>query len=87
MSTYTLTEARARLGAIVDAAADHQHSVITHHGHPAAVVMSFGDWEDIEDTIAILSNRVARAEGAQPIPWEEARETLLAKMAETADVE
>lgn len=83
MSTYTLTEARAKLGDIVDNAAAHHRSVITHHGHPAAVVISFGDWEDIEDTMAILSNRAARAEGVQPIPWEEARTQLMETMETT----
>lgn len=84
MTTYSLTEARPKLGDIVRRAAAHQQTIITDHDVPVAVIVNFGDWEDMEDTIAVLSNRVARAEGRQPIPWKEAKAQLLKKMEQTA---
>ena len=87
MTTYTLSGARAKLGDIVREAAAHKPTVITDHGVPVAAIISYGDWEDMEDTIAVLSNRVARAEGRQPIPWEVAKAQLLDKQAPTAAAE
>lgn len=83
MTSYSLTDARPKLGEIIRRAAAHESTVITDHDVPVAVVMNFGDWEDIEDTIAILRNRAARAEGAQPVPHEEAKR-LLRKEADKA---
>lgn len=80
MATYSLTEARPKLGDIVRRAAAHETTIITDHDTPVAIVMNFGDWEDLEDTMAILRNRAARAEGAQPIPWEQAKAGLMARL-------
>lgn len=76
MHTHTLSDLRRRGGEIIRRAAAHETTIITDHDVPVAVVMNFGDWEDIEDTIAILRNRAARAEGAQPVPHEEAKRLL-----------
>lgn len=82
MATYSLTAARPKIGDIVRRAAAHEHTVLTDHNVAVAVVVNFGDWQDMKDTITLLSNRIAREEGRRPIPWDEARSQLLATMAE-----
>lgn len=80
MTSYSLTEARPKLGDIARRAAAHEPTILTDHDVPVAVVINFGDWEDIEDTMAILRNRAARAEGAKPVPWEQAKASLMARL-------
>lgn len=76
MKTYTITEARPKLGDIVRRAAAHEQTVITDHDRPIAMVVNFNDWEDMEDTIAALRNQISRAQGVQPIQHEEAKRLL-----------
>ncbi len=45
MREIQLREAKARLSAVVDAALRGEPAVITRHGKPQAVVLSFKDWE------------------------------------------
>jgi antitoxin Phd len=45
MREIQLREAKARLSAVVDAAARGEPSVITRHGKPAAVVVGFDEWQ------------------------------------------
>jgi antitoxin Phd len=40
-----LREAKARLSAVIDQARQGQPSIITRHGRPEAVVLSFEEWE------------------------------------------
>lgn len=40
-----LREAKATLSAVIDQARQGQPSVITRHGRPAAVVLSFEEWQ------------------------------------------
>lgn len=84
MTTYTITEARPKLGDIVRRAAAHQQTVITDHDQPIALVVNFRDWEDMEDTIAALRNQLARAQGVQPIEHEEAKRLLREAAAKAA---
>jgi prevent-host-death family protein len=84
MTTYTITEARPKLGDIVRRAAAHQQTVITDHDRPIALVVNFSDWEDMEDTIAALRNQLSRAEGKQPIQHEEAKRLLREAAAKAA---
>ncbi|MCD0445882.1 type II toxin-antitoxin system Phd/YefM family antitoxin [Glycomyces sp. A-F 0318] len=84
MTTYTITEARPKLGDIVRRAAAHQQTVITDHDQPIALVVNFSDWEDMEDTIAALRNQISRAQGVQPIPHEEAKRLLRQAAADAA---
>ena len=45
MREIQLREAKATLSAVVDEAVRGQPSVITRHGKPEAVVLSFEEWE------------------------------------------
>jgi prevent-host-death family protein len=44
-----LRDAKATLSAVVDQAQQGQDSVITRHGQPAAVVLSFEAWQRLSD--------------------------------------
>jgi antitoxin YefM len=51
------TEARASLSELLDdVEATHEHIVITRKGRPAAVVVSPGEWEALEETLDILQD-------------------------------
>ena len=59
MSTHTLpvTEARARLPQLVKAADERfERTVITSNGKPAAVIMSYEEYEAWEETLEVLSD-------------------------------
>lgn len=45
MRTVQLRDAKACLSAVVDDAVSGEPSVITRHGKPAAVVLSFEEWQ------------------------------------------
>jgi prevent-host-death family protein len=45
MREIQLRDAKARLSAVVDSAMRGEPAVITRHGKPQAVVLSFKDWE------------------------------------------
>jgi antitoxin Phd len=45
MREIQLRDAKANLSAVVDQAVEGKPSVITRHGKPEAVVLSFKDWE------------------------------------------
>lgn len=45
MRTIQLRDAKACLSAVVDDAVSGEPSVITRHGKPAAVVLSFEEWQ------------------------------------------
>lgn len=45
MRKIQLKDAKARLSAVVDRATQGKPSIITRHGKPEAVVLSFADWE------------------------------------------
>lgn len=45
MREIQLREAKASLSAVVDAALRGEPAIITRHGKPEAVVVSFRDWE------------------------------------------
>lgn len=61
--TLPLAEIKAHLSEIVDRV-EHQHDriVLTRNGRPAAVIMSPGDLEALEDTLELLSDPEALAE-------------------------
>lgn len=59
MSTQTLpvTEARARLPQLVKAADERfERTIITSHGKPTAVIMSYEEYEAWEETLEVLSD-------------------------------
>jgi prevent-host-death family protein len=45
MLEIQLRDAKATLSAVVDNAQDGKPSIITRHGRPAAVIVSFEEWE------------------------------------------
>ncbi len=45
MREVQLREAKAHLSAVVDAAEQGQASIITRHGHPAAVVLGYEEYQ------------------------------------------
>ncbi len=49
MREIELRDAKATLSAVVDQAQQGQDSVITRHGQPAAVVLSFEAWQRLSD--------------------------------------
>lgn len=53
-----LTEARNRLSEIVDdVASTGSEFVITRHGRPAAVVISYDEYESLLETLNILADK------------------------------
>jgi antitoxin YefM len=58
MKTLSLSEAKMKLSALVEAvqAADEE-IVITKNGSPAAVVISVEEFESLNETEAVLSDR------------------------------
>jgi antitoxin Phd len=44
-----LREAKARLSAVIDQARQGQASIITRHGRPEAVVLSFEEWQRLSN--------------------------------------
>lgn len=57
MTEYrSLADVKAHLSEIVDLVeSEHERVVITRHGRPAAVLLSTGDLESVEETLDILS--------------------------------
>lgn len=45
MQEIQLRDAKATLSAVIDQARKGEPSIITRHGRPEAVVLSFEDWE------------------------------------------
>jgi antitoxin Phd len=45
MHEIQLRDAKATLSAVIDQARNGEPSIITRHGKPAAVVLSFEEWE------------------------------------------
>jgi antitoxin Phd len=45
MQEIQLREAKARLSAVIDQARQGEPSIITRHGRPEAVVLSFEEWQ------------------------------------------
>lgn len=55
METRSLADVKAHLSEIVDLVEEqHERVIITRHGRPAAVIVSTGDLEAIEETLDIL---------------------------------
>lgn len=45
MREIQLREAKATLSAVIDRARQGEPSIVTRHGHPEAVVLSFEEWQ------------------------------------------
>lgn len=61
--TLPLAEIKAHLSEIVDRVErEHERVVLTRNGRPAAVILSPGDLEALEDTLDLLSDPKALKE-------------------------
>ena len=61
--TLPLAEIKAHLSEIVDRVErEHERVVLTRNGRPAAVILSPGDIEALEDTLELLSDPQALSE-------------------------
>jgi len=61
--TLPLAEIKAHLSEIVDRVErEHERIVLTRNGRPAAVILSPGDLEALEDTLELLSDPQALSE-------------------------
>lgn len=62
-TTLPLSQVKARLSEMVDRVEqEHDRVVLTRNGAPAAVLVSTGDLEALEDTLDLLSDADALAE-------------------------
>lgn len=58
-----LAEVKNRLSEVVEwLEREHGRVVITKHGHPAAVVMSVGDLESLEETLDVMGSEALLAD-------------------------
>ncbi|MGH3510282.1 MAG: type II toxin-antitoxin system Phd/YefM family antitoxin [Nocardioidaceae bacterium] len=84
MAELTVTDARARLADVVDAArVRHDPVYLTRRGQRVAAVIDAGDLDGLiaaaEDLADIEAARAARAEladGEEAIPWEQVKADL-----------
>ncbi len=66
--TLPLAEIKAHLSEIVGRVErEHERIVLTRNGRPAAVIMSPGDLEALEDTLELLSDPRALEDIAAPV--------------------
>ena len=66
MDTLSITEAKNRFTEIADrAAAEHDHFTVTRNGLPHVVVVSVAEWDELQETLAVLSDPETRAELAE----------------------
>ncbi|WP_326600404.1 type II toxin-antitoxin system Phd/YefM family antitoxin [Streptomyces sp. NBC_01803] len=73
-SSYSIVEARARLGAIArQVSATREPVAITDHGHTIAILMSPADALELEEMRALAAHRERQARGESAgIPHDEA---------------
>ena len=84
MSEISVSDARARLAHVVDAArVGHDPVYLTRRGHRVAAVIDADDLdrliaaaEDLADIGATKAARVEMAEGEPAIPWEQVKADL-----------
>ena len=58
MTTLPLAEARAHLSRLVDdAASTHERFDITRNGRRAAVLLGAGDYDRLQETLAVLADQ------------------------------
>lgn len=66
METLSISEAKNRFTEIADrAAAEHDHFTVTRNGHPHVMVVSVAEWDELRETIAVLSDQETRADLAE----------------------
>ncbi len=72
MSSYTVSEARAQLPALLDRVAQGEEITLTRHGRPAVILIHPDRWprsraRDVLDAADRLGDEMARLSG-QPMP-------------------
>ena len=66
METLPITDAKNRFTELADrAAAEHDHFTVTRNGHPHVMVVSVAEWDELQETLAILSDPQTRADLAE----------------------
>jgi antitoxin YefM len=66
MDTLSITEAKNRFTEIADrAAAEHDHFTVTRNGRPHVMVVSVAEWDELQETLAVLSDPQTRADLAE----------------------
>lgn len=84
MSEMTVSDARARLADVVDAArVEHNPVYLTRRGQRVAAVIDADDLdrliaaaEDLADLKAVAGARAELEDGEAPIPWEQVKADL-----------
>jgi prevent-host-death family protein len=56
MRSLTVTEAKAKLPQIIREVEDYQHVYLTKNGKIACVIVKIDEWENIQETLEILSD-------------------------------
>jgi prevent-host-death family protein len=76
-STYSIVEARAKLGDLARRAAQHEHITLTDRGVPAAVLISPTELEDLQSSLALAEYENEKLNGTlRTVGHEEARRRL-----------
>jgi antitoxin YefM len=66
MDTLSITEAKNRFTEIADrVAAEHDHFTVTRNGRPHVMVVSVAEWDELQETLAVLSDPQTRADLAE----------------------
>ncbi len=66
MDTLPITEAKNRFTEIADrVAAEHDHFTVTRNGRPHVMVVSVAEWDELQETLAVLSDPQTRADLAR----------------------
>ncbi len=84
MTEMTVTDARARLADVVDAArVEHEPVYLTRRGRRLAAIIDAEDLdrlieaaEDLADIEAVRAARAEMDEGAESIPWDQVKADL-----------
>lgn len=74
MREMQLREAKAKLSEVVDAAEGGEPSLITRHGKPAAVVVSFDEWKRLSKVpdfgTLLMMSPLEDSDLPERTPWE-----------------
>ena len=72
MQEIQLRDAKATLSAVIDRAQQGQPSVITRHGRPEAVVLSFEEWQRLSQVPSFGKLLMAAPLDAEDVPTRQA---------------
>jgi prevent-host-death family protein len=68
MNELQLRDAKATLSAVIDSARQGEPTIITRHGKPAAVVVSFEEWERLSSVPSFGRLLMAAPIGPHDLP-------------------